>query len=146
MITFVKGDLLELAEEGSFDVILHGCNCFHAMGGGIARQIAKQYPGALEADKRTVKGDKLGTFSSHVTDKFVILNCYTQLEISSGEDVFDYDSFEKCLWSARELYHGKRFGMPKIGAGLAHGDWRRILKIIESVMWYENVTIVELAR
>ena len=28
MIRYVDGDLLKLADEGHFDVIAHGCNCF----------------------------------------------------------------------------------------------------------------------
>jgi O-acetyl-ADP-ribose deacetylase (regulator of RNase III) len=34
--TEIKGDLIELAKQGKFDVIAHGCNCFCTMGAGIA--------------------------------------------------------------------------------------------------------------
>ncbi len=34
--TEIKGDLIELAKQGNFDVIAHGCNCFCTMGAGIA--------------------------------------------------------------------------------------------------------------
>ena len=37
------GDLLKLAKNGEFDVIIHGCNCFTAMFSGIAGQIRKEY-------------------------------------------------------------------------------------------------------
>ncbi|PMU98153.1 phosphatase, partial [Pseudomonas sp. GP01-A4] len=30
----VRGDLLHLARQGDFDVIIHGCNCQCAMGKG----------------------------------------------------------------------------------------------------------------
>lgn len=39
----VKGDLIKLAQEGEFDVIAHGCNCFCRMGAGIAPQMAKAF-------------------------------------------------------------------------------------------------------
>jgi len=39
MIRYVDGDLVQMAKEGKFDVIAHGCNCFCAMGAGIAPQI-----------------------------------------------------------------------------------------------------------
>ena len=29
----VHGDLFKLAEQGEFDIIVHGCNCFNTMGG-----------------------------------------------------------------------------------------------------------------
>ena len=35
----VKGDLIKLALQKEFDVIIHGCNCQCAMGAGIAKAI-----------------------------------------------------------------------------------------------------------
>ena len=32
----VKGNIFDLAEQGEFDVVVHGCNCFCTMGKGIA--------------------------------------------------------------------------------------------------------------
>ena len=43
------------------------------------------------------------------------------------------------------LFSGKRIGYPKIGAGLAHGDWRVIAPIIEEELHAEHHTLVELA-
>ena len=34
-----NGNLITKAIKGDFDVIVHGCNCFHNMGGGIAKQV-----------------------------------------------------------------------------------------------------------
>ena len=39
----IKGDLIELAKAGEFDVIAHGCNCFNAQKSGIARQMAEEF-------------------------------------------------------------------------------------------------------
>ena len=41
MINYVDGDLIKLAKQGRFDVIVHGCNCFCQMGAGIAPQMAE---------------------------------------------------------------------------------------------------------
>ena len=38
----VAGDLIQLAYDGKFDVIVHGCNCECMMGGGIAKQIVEE--------------------------------------------------------------------------------------------------------
>ena len=35
----ISGNLITLALEGHFDVIVHGCNCFGVMGAGIAAQM-----------------------------------------------------------------------------------------------------------
>ena len=90
----VKGNLLDLAEAGEFDVVVQGCNCWNTMGGGIAKEIASRYPQALLADNETVKGDynKLGNYTiarANVAE-FDIVNAYTQFNMSTGEDVFEY--------------------------------------------------------
>lgn len=61
----LKGDLVEMAKRGDFDIIVHGCNCFNTMGAGIAKQIRENFPESYEADCRTAKGSalKLGSFS-----------------------------------------------------------------------------------
>jgi O-acetyl-ADP-ribose deacetylase (regulator of RNase III) len=40
-------------------------------------------------------------------------------------------------------FSGERIGLPKIGAGLAGGDWSVILAIISEELASEDVTIVE---
>ena len=61
----VYGDLIDLALQGKFDVIIHGCNCFHKMGSGLAPKIRAVFPCAWQADLQTEFGskDKLGTIS-----------------------------------------------------------------------------------
>lgn len=67
----VSGDLLQLAVDGHFDVIIHGCNCQCQMGKGIALAIKRRFPEAYAADCRTAKGDvaKLGTISVAEVDR-----------------------------------------------------------------------------
>ena len=61
----IRGNLLALARSGRFDVIVHGCNCRHAMDAGIAKQIKAAFPEAYAADLATPKGaGKLGTIST----------------------------------------------------------------------------------
>ena len=123
-----KGNLITLAEQGEFDIIVHGCNCFNTMGSGIAREIRERYPEAYAADCQTEAGDrkKLGTYTSFDTGKFAIINAYTQFDFSRDHDVFEYDAFKLILQKLATIYPGKRFGFPMIGAGLAGGDWSRI--------------------
>lgn len=151
----VQGDLIAMALEGKFDVIVHGCNCFHTMGGGIARTIREQFPEAYEADLKTVYGskDKLGQVSSATITlnekgkfvEFAIVNAYTQFETSRGEDVFEYDSFEYALEQINNLFPDARIGMPEIGCGLAGGDKKRIMGLIEAACdeLLMDITVVE---
>jgi hypothetical protein len=54
----------------------------------------------------------------------------------------EYDALKSALIQMKEKFSGKRFGMPKIGSGLAGGDWEVIEKIISEVFAGEYVTIV----
>lgn len=133
----VKGDLLALAEQGKFDVIVHGCNCYCTMGSGIARQIREKYPQAYEADCATKSGDynKLGNFSTAGTDKFVIVNAYTQYGFNKpgeSEDVFEYTSFAMILQKLLVTVGDLRIGLPYIGMGLAGGDKDLIMVMLEN--------------
>lgn len=132
-----KGNLLDLAEAGDFDIVIQGCNCFNTMGGGIAREIAQRYPHVAEVDAGTARGDytKLGnwTTAAVVTPEsgFVVINAYTQYGMSNGEDVFEYTAFDMVLQKLSHLHGTKRFGLPYIGMGLANGDRDVIMNQIE---------------
>lgn len=132
----VKGNLLDLAEAGEFDIIVQGCNCFNAMGGGIAKEIAMRYPNVAEVDAQTIRGDynKLGNYtmaSVVVPNKkpFTVINAYTQYSTSRGpgNDVFEYVAFELILQKLAAKFGEHRFGFPYIGMGLAQGDSEKIL-------------------
>ena len=139
MLKIVKGNLIKMAQDGEFDAIVHGCNCFTTMGSGIARQLRDTYPEVYEVDCETVRGDKskLGSFSLALPTterKFAIFNAYTQFGFNSGganEDVFEYEAFERFLANlvpTVKIY--PRFGFPLIGCGLAGGNKERILAML----------------
>lgn len=146
----IEGDLLKLAFKGEFDVIVHGCNCFHQMGAGIAKPISQRFPEALAADKETPRGerDKLGTIS--IADiqrgevKFTIVNAYTQFQIHGPAPRVDYDAVKKCFMTIGDQYKGMRIGYPLVGAGLAGGDWTIISKLIDSALAGSDHTLVVL--
>ncbi len=135
MLKTTKGDLLDMGQNNEFDIIMHGCNCFNVMGGGIAAQIAQRFPDARLADDETVRGDagKLGTYTIGMHGRLVVLNCYTQYSISrDGRDVFEYTALERVLDKISMRFGKWRIGLPLIGMGLAGGDPERILPMLES--------------
>jgi O-acetyl-ADP-ribose deacetylase (regulator of RNase III) len=146
----IKGDLIHLAKEGQFDLIVHGCNCFCTMGAGIAKQIRTRFPQAWEADLATVSGDesKLGSYSKACINtpsgQLHVINAYTQYHYSGDGLLVDYDAVEKVFTALKKQFSGKRIGYPKIGAGLAGGDWKIISEIIDSALDGEAHTLVEL--
>ncbi len=147
----IKGDLIKLALEGKFDVIIHGCNCFCTMGAGIAKGIKSEFPEAYEADLKTEKGnkDKLGTYSNAITErngyKIIIINAYTQYHYKGRRMKADYEAIRSVFKKIKSNYPGRKIGYPKIGAGLAGGDWNIISEIIEEELKNENHVLVEFA-
>jgi O-acetyl-ADP-ribose deacetylase (regulator of RNase III) len=158
-VMYIEGDLIKFAQQGYFDVIVHGCNCFSTMGAGIAPQMAK----AFGCDKFPMEQlgpdiNKLGNIDakysevilgpkSEYTKPTIVVNAYTQYKYGSNHidgDVapFDYEAFTICMRKINLLFKGKTIGMPKIGAGLAGGDWNKIEKIIEKELIDNTVMIV----
>ncbi len=145
----LKGDLIQLALSGEFDVIIHGCNCFCSMGAGIAQQIRKTFPLAFQADLETGSGDKnkLGTYS-RATIKIkdaplTIINGYTQYRYSGPHVLADYDAIAALFSRVKTNFSGKKIAYPRIGAGLAGGDWKKISEIIVHQLAGEDHTLVE---
>lgn len=152
----VKGDLIKLALNGEFDVIVHGCNCFCTMGSGIAAGIKKHFPEAYEEDCSTEKGaeDKLGTTSFIHTNGVIVVNGYTQYHWSkigpkgqksrynSKEPLVSYDALRLVFREVKNYFGGMKIGYPMIGAGLARGEWDVISKIIDEELEGEDHTLV----
>jgi O-acetyl-ADP-ribose deacetylase (regulator of RNase III) len=131
-----KGNVLDLAEAGEFDIVVQGCNCFNAMGGGIAREIRDRYPLVASVDMETLRGDynKLGTWTECFVSTgagFNVINAYTQYNMSTGEDVFEYVAFQLILQKLAHAYPRGKFGFPYIGMGLANGDKDLIMQMLE---------------
>ncbi|BCG94890.1 macro domain-containing protein [Mesorhizobium sp. 131-2-1] len=145
----IRGDLLQLALDGKFDVIVHGCNCQCQMGKGIALSIKQRFPEAYAADCATLKGDlaKLGSISvadiKRESRSFHVVNGYTQFHWQGKGVKADYHAIRKVMQAVKARFAGKRIGYPKIGAGLAGGDWQAIVSIIEDELAGEDHTLVE---
>ena len=160
----IDGDLIALAREGKFDVIAHGCNCHSTMGAGIAPQMAKAFGcdrfvmerigsdvnklGNIDYQtfvltKLTADDIKNGNFKPELT----VVNAYTQFNYGRNHADGDakplsYEALTLCMKKMNVLFAGKHIGLPKIGAGLAGGDWERIKFIIQKELQDCQVTVV----
>ena len=149
---FITGDIF----KGKEQVFVHGCNCFNSFGAGIAFAVLHTYPRAYyDVDGLTKRGDvsKLGTYSHWVgkhrfyDQEITIVNAYTQYSFQKPqiEVSLDYDALESVMKLIRTDFSDKSIAMPRIGAGLAGGDWNRILGILETVFdGKEDVTVYSL--
>ena len=123
----IRGDLIQLAKDKTFDVVVHGCNCQNNMGAGIALQIKKAFPEAYKADCATIVGDigKLGKFSCAQIDGVYVVNAYTQFNL--GPDVM-YSAVRASFKEIKQSFSGLTIAYPKIGAGISGGEWGYYIK------------------
>ncbi len=147
-----KGDLVQKAKAGEFDILVHGCNCFCTMGAGIAKTIKQVFPAAYQADLATVAGDraKLGTYSTARVEAegrpLTIVNAYTQYQWRGPGPHADYEAIRQVFRRLKQEFAGQRIAYPAIGAGLAGGDWATIAAIIEEELAGEHHVFVEWAK
>lgn len=135
MIVYVTGDLFTT----DANIIMHGVNCRGGFGSGVAKQMTEHYPEARVAYLNKWKNHRwyLGQVQFvPQPDGRIIANCATQLDyLPRGQCHANYDAIEYAI--ARVLHYAKErnytIAMPKIGAGLAGGDWNKIQKIINDV-------------
>ncbi len=149
MITEIEGDVFYSKDN----ILIHGCNCYGVMGAGVARIVRKFYPLAFVEDKKTGKGDssKLGRYT-HSKQKhhyypeqdIIVINAYTQYGYSwnsYNSQVVDYHAIRTVMTSIEKDFPEKSISMPRIGAGLAGGNWKIISDIINDVFKEHNITV-----
>jgi O-acetyl-ADP-ribose deacetylase (regulator of RNase III) len=146
----IDGDLIELTRQGEFDVITHGCNCFSNMGAGIAPKIARafradSYP--MERQETSGNINKLGqieykNFGISPEKSVTVVNSYTQYVPNARMRPLDYEALTLCMRKINHTFPGKKIGLPKIGAGLAGGDWERIRTIIQNELSEMDIIVV----
>jgi len=155
-------DLIVAAKNNDVDVIAHCCNCFNTMGAGVAKAIVTAFPEAREVDMVTEKGyaGKLGTFTKTTNIGGIppnytptVYNLYGQYGYGGDQRQLDYKSLEMALNAMADdirrvnhilEYQGlpkERIGIPKLGCGLAGGDWNRVAEIIKITCPDLNITV-----
>lgn len=149
MIKYIKGDLL----ESTCDVIAHGVNCSGGFGSGIAGQIRQRWPDVWTnyGRKFMTPGWKLGDVQfvkCYMPDRlFLIANCATQQYYGKmakhGVVYVSYPAVERVMIELYEYHQetGADIAIPKIGAGLAGGDWAIIESIIGDVFHDADINV-----
>lgn len=128
------------ASKSNKVILAHGENNIGLHGAGFAKFLTKEYPEngkKFENDCR--KGYvKLGDVSWYQKDNLTIANCITQNGIRNRNNPvpFSYKAFRESMEKLKDkalTEEIRKIYMPKIGSGLAGGDWNRIYEIIEDV-------------
>lgn len=149
IVKYIKGDIVKLFLEGKH--VAHGCNCFHSMGAGVAGQLAKAYSPILSIDKAGSDygcANKLGTFTRaslhRGSNANYCFNLYTQFEPGPNLDYaallgafIELDNFSASLITPLTVY------IPRIGAGIAGGDWDKIELLINNFTPNTKIIVVD---
>jgi len=143
MIKYVKGDLFTT----DCDIIAHGCNCRGGYGSGVAYTMSVMYPKAksMYHEKHEEDGWNLGDVQLVLQpDGKYIANCATQDNfLPRGPIHADYGAIRACMEKIRlyAMHRNLSIAAPKIGAGLAGGDWTVIERILKEVFADYDITV-----
>lgn len=133
-------------------IIAHGVNCQGVMGSGVALALMTKWPiikasyldyfdefdHGIDGEKFLGKIDDCWIDRPNRKNARFVINCFTQqyYGATSGVQYLSYDALLSCLKSVRsicEYYNVKELAIPKIGCGLAGGNWNIVKSIIEFV-------------
>lgn len=139
MITkYIVGDITET----ELKYIAHGVNCQNKMGSGVAKALYEKFP---EIKKRYHEAcgfwvndfNMLGkvSYAAIETCPKVVANCFTQLKYGyDGQKYVNYAAIVKCFNSLKEGWKGEKIAIPRIGCGLAGGDWKFVEQLINDTV------------
>tara|TARA_R100000951_G_C2653160_1_gene185157 strand:+ start:8651 stop:9118 length:468 start_codon:yes stop_codon:yes gene_type:complete len=138
----VKANLLDTECE----FIAHGVNCQNKMGSGVAKAIFSRYPEIKKSYHKYYESnihlalngaeDFLTTVQPvEVHDGKVVFNLFTQEYYGyDGKQYVSYEAIEECFrLLAEECDYCTEVAIPKIGCGLAGGDWEIVKELINRV-------------
>ena len=148
MITYTVGDATAPVGSGP-KIIAHICNDQGGWGAGFVLAVSRRWP-EPEAEYRRF-AQPLGFCQLvQVATDLIVANMIVQRGFPTRERpcAVDYAALRIALeWVSRQAsVRGATVHMPRIGAGIAGGDWTTIAAIIESVMGAVPVTIYDLPR
>lgn len=140
IVSIANGNIIEFFKSNEYNVILHGCNCFHVMGAGLAKELnILTQNRLLDLDRQTSYGDinKLGTtVACGITIDNInklIFNLYTQYTFGRRDKrqvYIHWESFKKALTKVintlslsvdNNLDYYPNILLPEIGTTLAGG-------------------------
>lgn len=133
-IEYITGNLLLTDVKH----IVHGCNSRGVMASGVAKAIRGWYPLAYQNYDAVYNsnGLELGDIVVSVQpDGKTIHNAITQQDYGR-----DSSRVYVSYWAVAEVFRKinrwgiKEIALPKLGAGLANGDWNVISAIIENTL------------
>jgi len=152
MIQYFKGDVLEsLNNTTEPKVLLHICNNMGGWGKGFVTAISKKWPQPelVFRDCYNLKlANNLGDIQVCSIDNVYIINMIAQNGYKNKPNPIplDYAALDSCLSKVESFLktfeNSPSIFCPKIGTGLAGGDWKIISEMLNAHL--DNVNVYEL--
>lgn len=149
-ILYVKGDATHpLGVEPS--MIVHCCNNLGVWGAGFVLAVSKRWP-EPEAEYRAWAKQFAGAYMPlgavqfvEVPERITVANLIGQSGVGTWRGVppVRYEAIEAGLRrvAARALEIGASVHMPRMGCGLAGGEWSRVSAIVEKTLCARGVQV-----
>jgi O-acetyl-ADP-ribose deacetylase (regulator of RNase III) len=146
-MNYVTGDATQPIGDGP-KIIVHVCNDIGAWGAGFVLAISKRWP-EPEAAYRAIEEYRLGDVQLvKVADDLHVANMIAQAGTYRRGVPIRYPAVRECLQKVAE--HARRLAasvhMPRIGCGLAGGEWSEIEPIIVETLNGIEVTVYDLPQ
>jgi O-acetyl-ADP-ribose deacetylase (regulator of RNase III) len=138
MIHYLVGDATSPQVEGK-KMIVHVCNNVGAWGAGFVLALSRKWR-EPEARYRSLPKYTLGEVDFvSVEVNISVANMIAQTlerEYVNGEIPLQYDALKECLKTVNQVaaYSNSTVHMPRIGCGLAGGDWNKVEAIINETL------------
>lgn len=134
MIIIKNGDLLKCNE----DIIVHQCNIDAILGGGIAKQLAEKYPMAEREYMKICREYKNNYENLKGKIDLTLENGKYIASIFSQDKHFntDYEAMRQALELVKGFAKQENLSVALpygMGAGIANGDFNKVLEVIEEV-------------
>jgi len=148
-INYLKGDATRPDGEG-VQIIAHVCNDVGAWGKGFVLAVSAKWSQPEKNYKDwAISGDnfKLGEIQLvNCSSKLLVANMIAQHKIRRGKKgvaPIRYEAVRSCLkqLANQAIKLSASVHMPRIGCGLAGGDWIEIEKIISEELSQKNINV-----
>lgn len=137
VITYLKGDATQPQGPPGLKIIAHVCNNRGGWGAGFVLAVSRRWPEPESEYRKWAKQKEfvLGAVQYvRVEDQLYVANMVAQDGYGEdGQPPLRYGALRRCLSSLERQAskHKASIHMPRIGCGLAGGDWSEVEKLIQ---------------
>ena len=156
MIHYKIGDATDPLIKEGHRVIAHICNDAGKWGAGFSGEISKRWKDPEDLYRSQYRNArysfKLGEIQwVFVDNDLAVVNMIAQHNVRSSDNPkpIRYEALESCLNKLAEscqTLNCATLHMPRIGCGLAGGDWTTVGQLVEEICWDLDVYVYDMRK